>query len=773
VRCPLREPETVSMESERLLEINAGDRSQDSTPSRIDACPGNIESKVVVFVNLMFLHAEAFSSTSDSELSRTCASLREWADEWDNHHADSGNWYSLLDDWCGMLSSKDDESSKQSEANGYTSQRWKHLEKLHQIWQAEGFSQSISTILHLLSPGLSLKFLKSLCVRVPHDEIPVRLYQFADIACPVSVVSGRLDQGFKVKGGARQRILDELKGVAEEHPSRPAWWQITRNAHRSRVVCFYTTVQGVFGQKALDLDGVKISQAIIATSDIIDVHFATPFGQALVSCNWALAFPHFVWNRSADLLFQFLLVYYLSPDSRSRQEECEKLNNDHWNSGHSGQLLHPWVLTAPTAITILGLRTGVCMFIELVTVMAPVIWRCGDPLLRPRLFFIKAETLFCYVVELWSLWFAVCLWTVDDYICTRPFHLSMLIFVKWFQFMLSCLNFSFLIEHLLPAWVAMTSRQSILFLAYLVLTAAGTSMAYYALPIEEASEDNGPVWEWISAFVLTFRLDFLADFDDKDLEGVHQMVNSTNHQIEDVANPQAASFHWVLKVFTLACGLFFPVIALNLYVGLLGVVYEDALKHDCHLKGTFQMNSSSRLLVQRHFWRKVCCGIFDRCGGIFSLTYFERFSRACIERGGEEHEGFWIVVPEESLDEMYQEGEEDLPAAHAGEPPSRPSLRYSRSVIPSAGLRRRSSRAAWEPREASLEARQAAENMQEMRDMLEKISTRLDALNVSRIEEGLEELRSDVKELRGAIDEASSQPKKASALCFRGGAVSA
>jgi len=63
--------------------------------------------------------------------------------------------------------------------------------------------------------------------------------------------------------------------------------------------------------------------------------------------------------------------------------------------------------------------------------------------------------------------------------------------------------------------------------------------------------------------------------------------------------------------------------------------------------------------------------------------------------------------------------------------------------------------------------------MQEMRDMLEKISTRLDALNVSRIEEGLEELRSDVKELRGAIDEASSQPKKASALCFRGGAVSA
>jgi len=526
----------------------------------------HIESKVVVFVNLMWLHAEAFSSTSESQFSRTCASLREWADEWDNMQeneingdldADSGNWHSLLDDWCGKLSSEDEESSKQSEANGYTSQRWKHLDKLHQIWQAEGFSQSISTILHLLSPGLSLKFLKSLCVRVPHDEIPVRLYQFADIACPVSVVSGRLDQGFKVKGGARQRILDELKGVAEEHPSRPAWWQITRNAHRSRVVCFYTTVQGVFGQKALDLDGVKISQAIIATSDIIDVHFATPFGQALVSCNWALAFPHFVWNRSADLLFQFLLVYYLSPDSRSRQEECEKLNNDHWNSGHSGQLLHPWVLTAPTAITILGLRTGVCMFIELVTVMAPVIWRCGDPLLRPRLFFIKAETLFCYVVELWSLWFAVCLWTVDDYICTRPFHLSMLIFVKWFQFMLSCLNFSFLIEHLLPAWVAMTSRQSILFLAYLVLTAAGTSMAYYALPIEEASEDNGPVWEWISAFVLTFRLDFLADFDDKDLEGVHQMVNSTNHQIEDVANPQAASFHWVLKVFTLACGLFF------------------------------------------------------------------------------------------------------------------------------------------------------------------------------------------------------------------------
>ncbi|CAK0808284.1 unnamed protein product [Prorocentrum cordatum] len=403
--------------------------------------------------------------------------------------------------------------------------------------------------------------------------------------------------------------------------------------------------------------------------------------------------------------------------------------------------------------------------------MAPVIGRCGDPLLRPRLFFIKAETLFCYVVELWSICSAIFLWTTDDYICNRPIHLSMLIFVRWFQFMLSCLNFSFLIEHLLPAWVAMTSRQSLLFLAYLVLTAAGTTMAHYALPINEptADKNNGPVWEWLAAFVRTFRLDFLVDFDDKDLEGVRQKVKRTNHLIVDVANDQAASFHWVLKVFSLACGLFFPVIALNLYVNLLGAVYQDALKHDCHLNGTFQMNFSSRLLVQRHFWRKVCCGIFDRCGGIFSLTYFERFSHACVEREGKKHEGFRIVVPEESLDEMYQEGEEDLPAAHAGEPPSR----YSMITVSSAGLRRISSRASWEARRASTEARQAAESMQDIRGLLEKVSTRLDALNVSRIEERLEELRSDVKEPRGAIDEASSQPKKPSVLCFGGGAVSA
>jgi len=594
----------------------------------------------------------------------------------------------------------------------------------------------------LLNPKLSLKFLKSLCVRVPPKVIPVSLYEFTDTLCPVKVVSGSL------RGESQSAtIVKELAEFAQEHPSRPAKWRFTQNTHRSGVEIFYTTLNGVFGQTSSDLENVKISNAIISASGILDEHFATPFGQALVACNWTLAFPHFVCHRVADLIFQFAMQWYLSPISRARgnddENSCPVLEKTLWvNESHEDHWIPGWVITAPTAITLLAVRSGLYLCIEAVTIVWPVIRRCGgEPVLRLDMSITKPYTVFCYAVEAGSIWFAYCLMTRHAYICSHPFHLTILIFFKWFQLVLSCLHFHHLIEHLLPAWSAMTSHQSLLFLTYIITMSLGSGMAYYALPVGRNTQDTGagPVGEWLAAFVRTFRLEFLSDFDEQEFEGVSLMVGEDG-SIDPVPNKDSSSFHWVLKLFTLACGIFFPVVTLNLYVSLLGNVYNKALDHDCHIKGTFQMNTASRLLVQRYFFGlfqmstssgsriyNACGWFFNACWDIFSLTWVERRCSVFTRAEGKDHEGFWIVISEEGLDEMNYQEEDDSGSQ----------------------LTRKQS----EGGTIAKEAKGAADGTT---SVLMRLEHKIDELSRAQ-----QELKSEVKELKGAVSAANDQPKKA------------
>jgi len=716
----------------------------------------SIEPKLDFLVDVMYWHVEAFNATSESQLKNAYDLLQKSSGGWKRLRAmdcDEDEMHKGVDAWCGTLAGEDNKNAWKWEAKAdYKTQKWKHLDMLKQVWQDNTFGKCISKILYHLGPKHSLKFLKSLCVRVPDDVISAKLYQFMEYGCPVKVVPGDLSN----KGTGA--FLEGLVNVAEEYPSPPSWlYSFGQKAHRSRVVCFYTAIQGVFESNPSDMECVRISQGIIACSEMLDYHFASPFGQAIVACNWAFAYPYFVCHRVADLIFQILLMMYLTPATRS-PVSCDDMESRLWKDEFAR--VGPLAITAPSAIAYFGLRNGANLLIELATVMGPIISSRRAPLLRVGMFFVQPYPLFCYMVEVTSIVFSIAFLTDTGYICKKPFHLTGLIFVKWGQLMVSFLNVSFLCEHMLPAWAAMTSKQSRVFLVYMILVAMATSMAYYALPVEGPQTGNDTIGQALEAFVRTFRLDFLTDYDEAEFEGIGHVIR--DGRIEDEDNEDAGSFHWMLKIYILICGLIFPVMFLNLYVGLLGEVYSNALKHDVHLKGAFQMNTSSRLLVQRYFWKTWCGGIFNWCWGIFSLTYFDRFSNVFVKRG-EEHDdsGIWIIIPEEGMDEMVQEGEE---AMYSSIPEDARLSARRESIHEKAkeadNVMEPVTKAAEDAEGMSEEAKTAAESMKDLLRTVSTVSRQLDDLS-----EAQKELKEEVKQLKGAVSAANSQPK---AGCFPG-----
>lgn len=194
----------------------------------------------------------------------------------------------------------------------------------------------------------------------------------------------------------------------------------------------------------------------------------------------------------------------------------------------------------------------------------------------------------------------------------RPVMFAMLIFAKWCIFMMTLLNFSKLSKTALPAWHAIRSSESMWFLIYLLMLTVGCMLAYYALPVPDIGGNIGQSWidGWTLAFTRIFRLTLMGDFDMWALEGVDDRIKlpaSLRNSTIDIENGSTiAEMHKALRVWVLILALVFPVVLLNVYVGIVGKVYEDAKNANVAIAGSFRIVSSFRLLLHRRFWKKCC-----------------------------------------------------------------------------------------------------------------------------------------------------------------------
>jgi len=219
----------------------------------------------------------------------------------------------------------------------------------------------------------------------------------------------------------------------------------------------------------------------------------------------------------------------------------------------------------------------------------------------------------------------------QSFLITSPVFFSILIIFKWLQFMFGCVMWEFFGLTVLPAFYSMTSTESLKFLVYMGLLLIMCTHAYWSLPLQnedyELAHPNGSFF--ISMFRM-FRLTVMGDFDSFELEGIDPQLQTEDNitQLDenpadwaaDATNPgKAKDFHVGIRVMTMAFGTAMTIIAMNMYIGVLSVAYNDnsALKYQLygHAKSKFVL----RYLLRKRAWKLVlwvfscgrCCNPWD------------------------------------------------------------------------------------------------------------------------------------------------------------------
>lgn len=163
-------------------------------------------------------------------------------------------------------------------------------------------------------------------------------------------------------------------------------------------------------------------------------------------------------------------------------------------------------------------------------------------------------------------------------------------------------------------------------------------MAYYSLPIPDIHPDHGGFADfhgYLIAFTRIIRLTLMGDFDMWSMEGVDDQITipKEGHNKTVVPfdhGPTLEHLHHALRIWILFLSLLFPVVLLNVYVGLISSAYTDARRDIVAITGEFRVSACFRLLLHRRFWKNFPCGSTNPGGTLCSLdTFWRRVNAGC------------------------------------------------------------------------------------------------------------------------------------------------
>eukprot|EP00928_Gymnodinium_smaydae_P048671 TRINITY_DN32568_c0_g1_i1.p1 TRINITY_DN32568_c0_g1~~TRINITY_DN32568_c0_g1_i1.p1 ORF type:complete len:656 (-),score=37.66 TRINITY_DN32568_c0_g1_i1:106-2073(-) len=608
------------------------------------------EDAYVLLASLMFLHKMAFEAFDTKQQSQYQEQLKDYSPSMEKIGDPERELIQAL--VCPKV-------------NFSRWTRWEHFDRLQKVWRHSKFtSEKITDIIDVIGPHAN-NFVHALTVRVPSSILKTRELQFEDRRRPVisrpggALAANRRGSSteFSSPHDLDKESMDMVEAMVPLKPKRPS---CTGSMPRKvQLQLHYSGVGRLFDYVELrhhSLDHLLVSLCL-ANSRIESKLFATAFGQGKVYNCWQVAFPRFLFQRFMDVCSQIALSFFAAPVCHSTRDDLPL-----WPERYELLIL-----------AFFGTRGIVIILIELSVILV-------EPANVRRRFlsaYLNTYCMMCVIIEIWV--FAYTVRMLQDYwhyadeterkeriqntvLHSHPMHFAMIIFAKWIQFMLSLLNFEALSETFLPAWHAIKCSSSVVFLSYLVLISLGSTLSYYALPIGDIS-----LGEYEKCFFRMFRLTFMGDLDMWQNEGVDQRI--TNFHLKGQVDSQCRgpdcahdltygtigdgdkirNIHNDLRLFECALALLFPVILLNVYVGIVGSAYQDAKDNLLHVQGQFRMSSSFRLLLQRQFWLRRCWGIFSldfSLGKVISIIESMRRASARADTP-DEHEppSVWITVP--------------------------------------------------------------------------------------------------------------------------------
>jgi len=193
---------------------------------------------------------------------------------------------------------------------------------------------------------------------------------------------------------------------------------------------------------------------------------------------------------------------------------------------------------------------------------------------------------------------------------THPGFLSVMVLIRWCQIGIGLLQVEKIGRNVVPVVFAITRPASINFLLFLLIIVLGSFHAYYVFPIRE---NSGSLNKIFNTFLKIFRFEILGDFDLTELEGLGDEINGTisKHHIaaEMETQPWSKIYHRVLRFEFMAMSLFVTVVVMNVYIGLLGELYSEAVKKKNQLYHHFLATSAYRHLGRRLGYKYFvgCC----------------------------------------------------------------------------------------------------------------------------------------------------------------------
>jgi len=218
----------------------------------------------------------------------------------------------------------------------------------------------------------------------------------------------------------------------------------------------------------------------------------------------------------------------------------------------------------------------------------------------------------------------------------HPVYLFICIATRWIYLMMQMLNIEPIGRSILPVWESCRSKDTVVFMSYLLLASVGIFHAYYSFPIGMDDSDLG------EAFTRVFRLFWMGDFDMFELEGVDGTVQGsiskagsgfTADLTED--DGDHTNFKNGIRLFAGFAVFLGPILFMNTFITVLGDAYSESKNQINERFVRYRTNSLKLLLLRRLFCRNYLCMDFR--------------NHQTFELG--KAEGVWFRMPNYCLEE--------------------------------------------------------------------------------------------------------------------------
>jgi hypothetical protein len=251
-------------------------------------------------------------------------------------------------------------------------------------------------------------------------------------------------------------------------------------------------------------------------------------------------------------------------------------------------------------------------------------------------YFTSANT-FLFVIEVMSslkvLWIFVIVTVTPanlyDRMFENPVGFALAVFGRCLHFTVELLGTKQAGETLLPAFDAVTTPDSIMYLLFLLLVIFAMTMSYWVLPID----DNIHLRD---ALLKMFRLGALGDFDMNDLEGANQVIvegEGVGHNETMLEDPPETVLHTGLREMFICFSTLLTIMLTNVYIALLSGTYDEMKEHSKTGLTSFRARKVIPVLLRQRFRGRLPWGNWfgfaqklDKVTGFFITRSVNEFS---------------------------------------------------------------------------------------------------------------------------------------------------